>query len=222
MSATSRPETEPYSWPVSHGRGRLRTLAAEFGQRQLAVGRLHDPGSPVLTLDPGEGVTRVEKHCTVGGAERALACGRRPGVGVYCLTEPSFTRVMGHAVYVVIQTALEVLMAVRLGRTAMAGQELRNLVAAVDRPDGISLDAARAVHATTSSSRALQSTLMRMETAVAAVREATANLQRASAEIAQGNSDFAKSAKSGNQAAASLAAPKAGSAAPAAAATQPA
>ncbi len=109
------------------------------------------------------------------------------GFGVFCLTEPSFVRTLGHAVYVVIQTALEVLMAVTLGRTARAGEELRSLVAAVDRDDGISLNAAKAVPTSTPISRALQTTLMRMETAVASVREATSNLQNASAEIAQGN-----------------------------------
>ncbi|MCO4094836.1 MAG: hypothetical protein HEQ37_15185, partial [Acidovorax sp.] len=59
------------------------------------------------------------------------------GWGLYCLTEPDFGRVVIHAVYVVIQTALEVMMAVSLGRTAAQGQELRQLVSVVDRPDGI-------------------------------------------------------------------------------------
>ncbi|WP_099658675.1 methyl-accepting chemotaxis protein [Acidovorax sp. 56] len=112
------------------------------------------------------------------------------GLGVYCLTEASFTRTVAHAVYVVIQTGLEILMAVSLGRTAKAGVELRNLVAAVDRPDGISLDAAIAISASTPASMSLQSTLARMNTAVASVREATANLQMASSEIAHGNHDL--------------------------------
>ncbi len=112
------------------------------------------------------------------------------GFGVYCLTEPSFARIVGHAAYVVIQTSLEILMAVMLGRTARAGQELRSLVEAVDQPDGISLSSVRTISTTTASSRALQSTLLRMETAVAAMRETTANVQIASGEIASGNNDL--------------------------------
>ncbi|MBO0942222.1 chemotaxis protein [Acidovorax temperans] len=112
------------------------------------------------------------------------------GFGVYCLTEASFARTLGHAVYVAIQTSLEVLMAVSLGRTARAGQELRNLVAAVDSGDSITLHAAQAVHVSAPVSRALQTTLMRMEAAVAAVRQATVSVEHGCAEIASGNNDL--------------------------------
>jgi len=44
------------------------------------------------------------------------------GLGLYCLTEPNFLRIVVHAAYVVIQTGLEVLMAVSLGRTARQGR----------------------------------------------------------------------------------------------------
>lgn len=62
------------------------------------------------------------------------------GYGFYCLTEPDFARVVLHAVYVVIQTALEVVLAVIMGRTARVGMELGYLVSGVDRPEGISLN----------------------------------------------------------------------------------
>ena len=42
------------------------------------------------------------------------------GLGLYCLTEPDFGRVVIHAVYVVIQTALEVMMAVSLALVRQA------------------------------------------------------------------------------------------------------
>jgi methyl-accepting chemotaxis protein len=112
------------------------------------------------------------------------------GFGVYCLTEASFVRTLSHAVYVVIQTSLEVLMAVSLGRTARAGQELRNLVAAVDSGDSITLHGARAVHVSTPASQALQSTLLRMEAAVVAVRQNSESVASASAQIASGNNDL--------------------------------
>ncbi len=112
------------------------------------------------------------------------------GFGVYCLTEASFVRTLSHAVHAVIQTSLEVLMAVSLGRTARAGQELRNLVAAVDSGDSITLHGARAVHVSTPASQALQSTLLRMEAAVVAVRQNSESVASASAQIASGNNDL--------------------------------
>lgn len=74
--------------------------------------------------------------CTWTGARRVISpwssrctmcCSTlQAAAGVYCLTEASFARTLGHAVYVVIQTSLEVLMAVSLGRTARgAGCESR-------------------------------------------------------------------------------------------------
>jgi methyl-accepting chemotaxis protein len=62
------------------------------------------------------------------------------GLGFYCLTEANFGRIVLHATYVVIQTALEVVLVLSLGRTAREGEELSALVAAVDQSDGISLD----------------------------------------------------------------------------------
>ncbi|GAA4421952.1 methyl-accepting chemotaxis protein [Acidovorax lacteus] len=109
------------------------------------------------------------------------------GWGLYCLTEPDFGRVVIHAVYVVIQTALETMMAVALGRTAAQGQELRQLVTVVDRPDGIALAEAVAVPVTTGPARSLQATLRRMESAVALVRQSAHHVETACAEIATGN-----------------------------------
>jgi len=95
-----------------------------------------------------------------------------------------------HAVYVVIQTALEAMMAVSLGRTAAQGQELRQLVSVVDRPDGIALDAAVALPVTTGPAQALQATMRRMESAVASVRASAHHVESACAEIASGNNDL--------------------------------
>jgi len=111
------------------------------------------------------------------------------GYGLYCLTEPDFARVVLHAVYVVIQTALEVVLAVSMGRTARQGQELSQLVSAVDQPDGIALDVQQ-VRVSAPAAQALQSTLQRMAQAVAAVRASAGSMEVASSEIAQGNQDL--------------------------------
>ena len=112
------------------------------------------------------------------------------GFGLYCLTEHNFLRIVVPAAYVVIQTGLEVLMAVSLGRTARQGRELQDLVASVERADGITLEAAARLPVTTAAAASLQGTLGRMAGAVAAVRAAAGSVETACAEIASGNNDL--------------------------------
>jgi methyl-accepting chemotaxis protein len=111
------------------------------------------------------------------------------GFGFYCLTEPSFWRVMLHATYVVIQTSLEVVLAVILGRTAREGAELSQIVAAVDQPQGIVLDM-HGVEATTPGALALHAAFLRMHGVVTSVQRSAGNIETASAEIASGNHDL--------------------------------
>jgi methyl-accepting chemotaxis protein len=111
------------------------------------------------------------------------------GLGFYCLTEANFWRIVLHAAYVVIQTGLEVVLALRLGRTARQGEQLASLVAAVNRPDGIALDVS-AVKVSTSLARALQDTFSRMQAVVASVQQSAAQIEVASQEISQGNQDL--------------------------------
>ena len=111
------------------------------------------------------------------------------GFGFYCLTEASFARVLLHAAYVVIQTGLEVVLAVSMGRTAREGVELSRLVTAVNHPDGIVLDT-RALALSTPGARALQSTLQRMQEVVVSVKQSALQVESASREIASGNHDL--------------------------------
>ena len=111
------------------------------------------------------------------------------GLGFYCTTEANFWRVMLHAAYVVIQTSLEVVLAVAMGRTAREGAELVRMVKAVDQSDGITLDVDR-LQATTPGGLALQSALQRMQAVVASVQSAAGHIESASREIANGNSDL--------------------------------
>jgi methyl-accepting chemotaxis protein len=111
------------------------------------------------------------------------------GLGFYCTTEANFWRVMLHAAYVVIQTGLEVVLAVAMGRTAREGAELLRMVKAVDQSDGISLDVEH-LTATTPGGLALQSALQRMQVVVASVQSTATHIESASREIASGNSDL--------------------------------
>jgi methyl-accepting chemotaxis protein len=111
------------------------------------------------------------------------------GLGFYCTTEANFWRVMLHAAYVVIQTGLEVVLAVAMGRTAREGAELVRMVKAVDQSDGIALDAGR-MAVSTPGGLALQSALQRMQVVVASVQSSATHIESASREIANGNSDL--------------------------------
>ena len=111
------------------------------------------------------------------------------GLGFYCTTEPDFIRVVWHALYVVIQSGVEIVLALHMARTAREGDELGRLVDYVNHADCIDLNVA-SVHSSTPGSQALKTTFNRMQEAVSAVRTGASSIEIASAEIAQGNHDL--------------------------------
>jgi len=111
------------------------------------------------------------------------------GLGLYCLSAPNFPVIMLHAVYVVVQAGVEILLVVGMARAAQAGDELGLLVSRVNQADGIALDVSQ-IATTTPGGEALKSTLARMDTAVAAVRSGAHGIEIACAEIASGNQDL--------------------------------
>ncbi len=111
------------------------------------------------------------------------------GFGLYCLTEPDFARVILHAVYVVVQSAVEIVLVLGMARSAREGEELGVLVAGVNRADGIALDVSR-VSIVTPAGQSLKATLERMNTAVSAVRTGASSIEIACSEIASGNQDL--------------------------------
>ncbi len=111
------------------------------------------------------------------------------GFGFYCLTEANFWRVVLHAVYVVVQTALEVMLVIGLARTARQGDELTELVERVDQPDGIALDVNN-VKVSTPGGEALKSALLRMLGVVSSVQQSALQIETASQEISTGNHDL--------------------------------
>jgi methyl-accepting chemotaxis protein len=111
------------------------------------------------------------------------------GLGVFCLTAPDFGRVMLHAAYVVIQSGVEIVLALSMARAAREGDELAALVSWVNRKEGIELDVG-GVTVTTTAGETLKKTLERMNAAVNSVRAGAANIETACAEIASGNHDL--------------------------------
>jgi methyl-accepting chemotaxis protein len=111
------------------------------------------------------------------------------GMGFYCTTAPDFMRIILHAVFVVIQSGVEVVLAVTMSRAAMEGEELGQLVASVNRTDSISLDV-QGQSVSTSGAQSLKATLQRMDAAVSAVRNGAQGMDAACSEIASGNQDL--------------------------------
>jgi len=111
------------------------------------------------------------------------------GYGTYCTAKPDFLIVLLHASYVIVQSGVEILLAITMGRAAKEGRQLSNLVAAVSKSNRISLNIA-SVEASTPGSIDLKNTLLRMETAVDAVRSGSETIDISCEEIAKGNLDL--------------------------------
>ena len=129
------------------------------------------------------------------------------GLGFYCLNEPDFGRVVLHAIYVVVQTTLELMLVAGLVRATSEGVELQAMVQRVNQPDGIALDA-QGFEPATPLGQALQSALQRMQQAVTTMRDSIGSIRSASEEIAAGNQNLSarteSAASSIEQTAASL------------------
>ncbi|MFZ5521227.1 MAG: methyl-accepting chemotaxis protein [Pseudomonadota bacterium] len=111
------------------------------------------------------------------------------GFPVFCLAEPSIGMVLLHASYVVVQTALEVIIAVDMRRDTLQGAELRLLVKAMERGDRLHVNqSGMAVY--TPAARLLQAALGRVHAALLQVQAAASSMGSASGEIASGNQDL--------------------------------
>ncbi|GKS76107.1 chemotaxis protein [Acidovorax sp. SUPP950] len=112
------------------------------------------------------------------------------GLPIYCLTEPDFGRILIHASFVVVQTAVEVAIALRTRADAIESAELQQLCRL--QPNGqLSLDVGH-VAVRSAAARALQGALGRLNGVVADVHQAAAGLASASGEIASGNHDLSQ------------------------------
>ena len=111
------------------------------------------------------------------------------GFGFYCTSKADFGRILLHAAYVVVQTALETVLAVSMARSSREGDELAMLMSHVDRQDRIELDVGR-LPVTTQGARVLKHVLERVQSAVHTVQQSTASIELACTEIASGNQDL--------------------------------
>ncbi|RZL37796.1 MAG: chemotaxis protein [Rubrivivax sp.] len=113
------------------------------------------------------------------------------GLGLFCTTQADFGRVVLHAVYVVIQAGVEVVLARNMRGAALEGEELTALVRQVEADGRIRLDlAATPTH--TEGGQAFVAMLARIDAAVAAVRVGASGVEHSSSEIADGNHDLSQ------------------------------
>ncbi|WP_349744466.1 methyl-accepting chemotaxis protein [Roseateles cavernae] len=111
------------------------------------------------------------------------------GLGVFCLTEPGFSRVLVHAGYVVVQTGFEIFIAIQMHRRAVEQSELEALVERLTAHERINLDSAGR-RAATGTTALLQGAIDRIHAVIRQVQAAAQNIGGASAEIAAGNQDL--------------------------------
>jgi len=113
------------------------------------------------------------------------------GWGVYCTPEPNFLKIVMHAGYVVVQTSLEVYLALMLARLARQGDELVDLIHAVDAQGKLDLSVAQtAVH--TEGGKAFTNMLGSIGQVVALVRDSSQSISSASTEIARGGDSLSR------------------------------
>ncbi|MEY2892748.1 MAG: hypothetical protein RJA98_2656 [Pseudomonadota bacterium] len=113
------------------------------------------------------------------------------GWGVYCTPEPDFLKIMMHAGYVVVQTGLEVMIALRLAAVTRQGEELLQLVERLTADGRINLDL-RDIAVSSSTARALLSGIEAVRSAMADVRDTAQSVTVASTEVATGSLDLSQ------------------------------
>lgn len=111
------------------------------------------------------------------------------GYGVYCMPAANFLATVMHACYVLVQTSLELFMAIWMRNLATSGQELEALVHAIDTEGAVSLDVDE-VHVRSVVGLALKAAITRMNAAMLQVQSSAAYIQIASTEIATGTVDL--------------------------------
>ncbi|CAB3740563.1 hypothetical protein LMG22037_06395 [Paraburkholderia phenoliruptrix] len=111
------------------------------------------------------------------------------GFPVLCTPHANLPVVLLHASYVVLQTAIEIFLALQLRQAAVEAAELSAMVAEIDRDGTVNLSVDR-VFVSAPTAVALKASIDRVRTAMIEVSENTAAVRQAAKEIADGNADL--------------------------------
>ena len=115
------------------------------------------------------------------------------GWPVFCMTEANFGRVLIHASFVVVQTVVEIIIALRMRSDALAAQELRDLCR--PNPDGqLNLDVS-SVYVRSSTAMEVREAFLKLESVVHQARTTANVVLQSSAHIAQSNADLEQRAR---------------------------
>jgi methyl-accepting chemotaxis protein len=115
------------------------------------------------------------------------------GFGVRCMTEPGFARVLVHAAYVVVESAVLCFLAVMSRREALQAGELTFGVAGLSRGAPGTIDLRQPAHAATSKTgQALHDMIGTLHGALEQVQTGVGAIAGASREIASGNVDLSQ------------------------------
>ena len=117
------------------------------------------------------------------------------GFGFFCTPQPDLLKIVMHAAYVVIQSSVEIVLALQLRRGAVEAAELSQLVQVVKRDDVLHLNVEN-VRTSAPVATALKGVIGSVAQAVARVIDATHSIEMATKEIAAGNLDLSRRTES--------------------------
>ncbi len=124
------------------------------------------------------------------------------GFGLYCMPEPNFVRIWLHAAYVIVQTAAEIFILVRMSQAFRQGAELQNLAESVQHDGRFNLNVSSiATH--TALGQRLQTLFLHLHHTVKTVRDSVDQVQTAGTEIAHGSLDLSSRTEAASSALAS-------------------
>ena len=109
--------------------------------------------------------------------------------GVYCTAEANFPKILLHAAYVIMQTSIEVYLAIGLRSFSIEASELASLVRHVNQSPAICLDLS-SLDVRSGAARSLKGALSRVQEAMTEVSQAADAVKISSAEIASGTLDL--------------------------------
>lgn len=110
------------------------------------------------------------------------------GWPVYCMTTPSFGLVLVHAAFVIVQTAVEVVMAIKLKSDAVEAAELHTLCQPT--ADGqLNLDVHN-THVTTPTAKSVHAAFLELDHLVGEARQTANIVLQGASHIANGNQDL--------------------------------
>ena len=113
------------------------------------------------------------------------------GYGFYCTPEANFLKTCMHAIYVIVQTGVEVNLALMLRRGVNEASELADMVRSVEGDGVLCLDAA-GVTTTTPVAVLMKEVLLKISAAMSEVAVAASSVELAASEIAHGNLDLSQ------------------------------